>query len=129
MTPPEASTSKPSVKTPPEQPVAVKKLVKPEKESSSVPSDEPKPSTEPVRVPASSELASQLELLHERLDRLEKSVDRLRQRTPSVFGRFLADLAKVVVLAALLTIAWQTGWISQFLDWAAGLNTGASVGE
>ena len=121
MTPPETSTSKPSVKTPPKQPVAVKKLVKPEKAAPDSP-DESKPSTEPVRVPASSELASQLELLHERLDRMEKSVERLHRRTPSVFGRFVMDLAKVVLLAALLTVAWQTGWISQFLEWAAGLS-------
>ena len=116
---------KPTVKKPavtPESKVApkLKKAESAEKEQ-----EDKKPGTPRDRKPASSELASQLESLHEKIDKLEQTIERLRRRTPSVFGRFFADLAKVIFLAALLTVAWQTGWVNHFLEWAAGLDLSA----
>lgn len=126
-------TKTPTVR-PLQKPVTSKPLVKPSPKVSKPPESEKpkesaapeeKPATKPVKVPASSELASQLESINEKLDRLEVTVERLRRRTPSVFGRFFADLAKFMLLAALLTIAWQTGWVDRFLDWAAALDLGS----
>lgn len=94
--------------------------------------EEKKPKTQPVKVTASSDLASNLESLHEKLEKLEKTVERLRRRTPSVFGRFLSDIAKVIILAALVAVAWQTGLIDRFLEWATSLDLdfgGASAEE
>jgi CheY-like chemotaxis protein len=76
-----------------------------------------------------TKVASGLEVLRNKIEELEKKIDRINRRTPSRFGRLFMDIVKFLIVAGLVLAAWHTGLIDRFFEWIDSLNLGIGSGE